>query len=418
MAYPPGMYAFIEKCSGTALVFTLKKFTHDPFTIALVTSINVLFGILLAPAVSYLSDSIGCRRKPFMLPGLCLLAISLLILPNTNTLAMTIVVVIFYQLSVDIGFNSLWQPLYADIVPDNKRQYGMIINRYFSIGARLFFMYFLIGQFDRGMKGKGGGKQVFLAGKSFIANLTGEQLIYYIAALLAIGTVILLVFIKEVPKPVKKDNKFSFRNIFRSLFENKNYRNIYLLILASSLMRVRLGCIWPLMVTEQFHLSKQSLGNIHSLTMIITLSITLPLAAILVNRINRWRLFMICIVVSTLHPLAFWIYVNYISPTPKVFEIVCFQVMNAAAEHIGFITLWPLIFEFVPSRKRGTVNAGLLFITGITTFVMGNIVAMVVKAAGTGGGNDMQGYNYSIGMLVIFIAGVAGCIITLKAKLK
>ncbi len=418
MAYPPGMYAFIEKCSGTALVFTLKKFTHDPLTIALVTSINVLFGILLAPVVSYLSDSIGCRRKPFMLPGLCLLAICLFILPNTNTLALTIVVIIFYQLSVDVGFSSLWQPLYADIVPDKKRQYGMIINRYTSILARLFFMYFLIGQFDKGMKGKGGGKDAFMTGKSFISGLTGEQLIYYLAAFFAIGTVFLLMFIKEEPKFKKKLNKLKFKNIFSSLFAKKEYKNLYLLILASSLMRVKLGCIWPLMVTEQFHLSKQALGNIHSLTMITTLAITLPFAAVLVNRINRWRLFLICIIISTLHPLAFWIYVNFINPTPKILEIVCFQVVNAASEHIGFITLWPLIFEFVPSRKRGTVNAGLLFISGITTFVMGNAVAIIVKAFGCSTSNNVECYNYSIGWLVIFAAGMIGCYITLKARLK
>ena len=417
MAYPAGMYAFIEKCSGTANVFTLKKFTDDPQTIAFVTSINVLFGILLAPVISYLSDSIGCRRKPFMIPGLVVLTICLFVLPNTNTLAATIFVIILYQMSVDIGFNSIWRPLYADIIPDKKRQYGMVCNRYTAIAARLLFMFFLIGRFDKGGKGKSAMKKAALSADSFISGLTGEQLIYYIAALFVIGTIILLLFIRE--KPGESHRKiFSVKSVFVTLLEKKEYRKIYMLILAASLMKAKLGSIWPLMVTEQFHLSKQSLGNIHSITMVFSMAVTLPIAAYLVNRIDRWRLFFVCIIVSTMHPILFWCYINFISASPGVPTIVCFQLANAAADHIGFIALWPLIFEFIPSDRRGKINAGVLFITSIVTFITSNAVAFVVKTCGRYLAENVEYYDYSVGWLVIFIAGIAGCFIAFKAKLR
>ena len=56
MSLPVGMSAFVEKCSGTAMTFTLKKFISDPSFIVFLGSMNIAFGVLVAPWVAWRSD--------------------------------------------------------------------------------------------------------------------------------------------------------------------------------------------------------------------------------------------------------------------------------------------------------------------------------------------------------------------------
>jgi len=39
MSLPVGVFAFVEKCSGTALIFTMRKFIADPALISLLGSV-------------------------------------------------------------------------------------------------------------------------------------------------------------------------------------------------------------------------------------------------------------------------------------------------------------------------------------------------------------------------------------------
>ncbi len=413
MAAPAGMYAFLEKCSGTAAVFSLKKFTCDPQTIALVTSVNVLFGILLAPLASWLSDKYNCRRKPFMIPGLSLLAVCLVLLPSANSLTQFVVVFVICQICVDVGFNGPWSPLYADIVPPTKRSLGMVFNHYSAVLARLFFMFFLIGRFDK--SGRKHAHMNDLASTAHthsknIFSLSGEQLIYYIAALLVVITIIfLLVFVKEEKNYQAGSEKYGVKDFCRLVASNSLYKKLYLLFFAAALMRVKLGSLWPLMVTEQFHLSKQSLGNIHSATMIISLILILPLAALLIKKADRWKVFLGCVIVSTCQPILLWTTVHFFYPQPTTLILIIFQIIDAAADNIGYIVLWPLVFEIIPAGKRGVMNAGLLLITGVTVFIMSNVIAAFVKYISTTANDSCP---YSEGLLVVCLAGVVATVIT------
>ncbi len=412
LGFPAAMSAFIEKCSGTALTFTIKKFTDDPVTIASLGSLNILFGITIAPAIAYYSDHhLGRwgRRKPFMLAGLTVLAVSLVFIPFASSLWLLVVLIIIYQASLDLGFTGLWDPLYADIVPNHQRGRGMVVNRYMAMAARLLFMFFLIGQFKEHV-GQG---RLFqsLAGKS-LAHLTGEQLIYFIAAAGVLATVFLIGFgIREVSNAASAANiPFNLKRYLSSVFYSSEHRRLCLLVAASVLMTFKLGSLLPLLFTEQFQFSMQTMGQVHGITMMINALIVLPIAAILSDRIDRFKLFAVCLIGSTLQPILFWSYVHWVSiPTPGL--AIGFHAADAALDHLGLIALWPLLYENSLSEDRGAMKAGFLIVGGIASFILANLLGFWVKWFSHQSPEGVS-YDYMSGYLLIFIAGIAACILS------
>ena len=248
LSVPAGMAAFVEKCSGTALVFTLKKFIEDPQAIVALTSLNILFGILVAPIVAWQSDRLHTRwgrRRPFMIPGLMLLAVCLVLLPQAQSLGWVIAILVVYQFSMDFGFTGLWKPLYADLVPDEQRGRGMVMNRAMAMAMRMVFMLFLIGRFDQhygGGKGHGGGHGVGKAAQAMEsvrwAGLTGEQVIYYSGAALAVLAIVFLIFfaresVETVTESTPRE-RFHVKRYLGQLFGSPRLRRLYLWVIAAT----------------------------------------------------------------------------------------------------------------------------------------------------------------------------------------
>lgn len=404
IALPAGMGAFVGKCSDMAVVFTLKKFIQDPQAIVALTSVNILFGVLVAPIVAWKSDRVVTplgRRKPFMLPGLALLAISLVLLPQAPSLGWVIAVLVLYQFSMDFSFTGLWNPLYADLVPNEQRGRGMVINRVMVMGCRVLFMLFLIGQFD---------KHYHLANGW---GIRGEQVIYYVGALLVVLSMLcLMIFVREPvvsrpgePRPASE--RFHLRTYLQNLFSAIHLRRLYLLVIASTLMSIRLGPLQALLLTDQFGFSKQVMGNMHGTCMFVNCLIILPLGAILVDRISRWWLFGFCLLCSTLQPIAFWGYVH-VTGIPDPWVMIAFHVFDTASDHMALIALWPLVFERLSARVRGTAQAGFMVVGGITSFVLMNAMGAWVKGYSRLFMPDGQ-YDYMSGYLLIFVIGLVAC---------
>lgn len=429
LAVPAGMAAFVGKCSGTALVFTLKKFIQDPQAIVALTSLNVLFGILVAPVVAWYSDRLHTswgRRRPLMIPGLIVLTICLVLLPQANNLVLVIIILVVYQFSMDFGFTGLWNPLYADIVPDEQRGRGMVMNRAMAMAMRMVFMLFLIGRFDMKYgggqgghgKGHGGGSAAMKA--VHYANLTGEQVIYYSAAVLVILTILFLViFVREPASGTayKFKERFNLRRYLSNIFGNAQLRRLYLWVGAATLMSTKLGSLQTLLFTEQFGFSKQMMGNIHTVCMSVNGLLILPLGAAIVDRINRRKLFYICLFCSTLHPIIFWSYVRFICPMPVPHIVIGFHVFDAAFDHLGMIALWPLLYEKLVPATRGTAQAGFLIVGGIVSFVVMNLMGAWVKFFSHLFSSNGQ-YDYMIGYLLILILGLTACGLVLKLEIN
>ena len=419
MGFPALMSGFVDRCSDTAMTFTICKFTDDPVKIALLGSMNILFGITIAPMAAYYSDHYSGRwghRKPFIVCGLAVAAISLVFVPLASSLfVLSILIVVFYA-SMDFGYTGIWDPLYADIVPDCQRGRGMVVNRYMAMAARMLFMFFLIGKFsDHIGKGK---IAKSLAGQS-LASLTGEHLIYLIAVVGIILTILFVVFgIQESTKTnLKQPMKFQFGQYLQAVFESKEHKRLFFLIAASSLMTVKLRSLMPLLFTEQFQYTKQTMGLVHGVTMSINAFLVLPLAALLSDRINRYKLFVACLVGSTLQPILFWGYVYWINPIPSPAIAFGFHVFDAGCDHLALIALWPLLYESSSLSERGSLKAGFLIIGGCVSFLLSNLLAFWIKWF-TQLNPNLASYDYMSGYLLIFLSGIIACVLTYCGRPK
>ncbi|GEM_PF-3386508 len=417
LGLPAAMSAFIEKCSSTALTFTIKKFTDDTVIIAMLGSLNILFGITIAPAIAYYSDHhtgrLG-RRKPFIITGLAVLATSLIFIPFASSLWLLATLIVIYQAALDFGFTGPWDPLYADLVPDRQRGRGMVVNKYMAMGARLLFMFFLIGKFKEHV----GQNRLFenLAGQSF-ANLTGEQLIYFIASAGVIITILLTIFgIREIPDTGFARTNFNFKNYISSVFKSKEHRRLCLLMTASVLMTVKLGPLLPLLMTEQFEFSMRTMGQVHGKTMLVNAILILPIAAFLSDKVNRYKLFTICLTMSTLQPIVFWGYVRWVGiPSPNT--AIGFHIADAAFDHLGLIALWPLLYQNSLPNDRGALKAGFLIVGGIAAFILSTLLGFWVKWFSIHTADSVS-YNYMSGYILISISGICACILNYLGRPK
>ncbi len=412
LSIPVATLAFVEKCSGTALTFTLKKHIDSPAWILFLTSISSLFAIIIAPWAAYKSDNIQTwlgRRKTLIAAGFIPLAISLLFIPGVTSFAVLIFWIIIYQFSVDLGYTGPWKPLYFDIVPKSQRGRGMVINRYASIAARFIFMFFLIGQFDHQIDFK---KASSALTANRWASFSGEQIIYFSAAVLVIiSLAMILLFIKE-PGTItaKKIPKISLPKYFKMLFTNRQYLLMSLLVVSSVLMSTKLMSLRPLLITEQFGYSKQVFGNMHSITMLINTTLILPLLAVFIDRIDKFKIYVVCIIFSTLHPLIFWLYVKFVAPNgiPSVPVIIGFNIADSTFDRTALLVIWPYLFDMVDPEKKGYMNSMFLIVAGSVKFINTNLMGLSLQTISSFSGNPEK-INYMNCYIYIFILGLIAC---------
>ena len=410
LSIPVATFAFVEKCSGTALTFTIKKFVSDPALIVLLGSLNSIFAVLIAPWAALKSDTISTflgRRKNFIAAGFLLLVISLVMVPYASNMVLLVVIIILYQFAVDFGYTGPWRPLYFDIVPKKQRGRGMVVNRYASIAARFVFMYFLIGSFDMSI-----GQNKILKGMTAdrFAGITGEKVIYISAAALVLLSLVLILFFVKEKKDIRPAREhFRLVDYLREMYATRDNFYMCLLVICYVLMSTRLTNLRPLLITEQFGYSKKTMGNINVITMLFNTTLFLPLIAIFIDRLNYFRVFVTGMIFSTLHPAVYWIYVKFFAEggIPSIPVITVFNIADSIFDRTAMLVLWPFLFDMVNPAKKGFMNSGFLIITGIVGFVNTNLMGLWVKASSAlfyaGKVDYMNCYIY------IFVMGILGC---------
>lgn len=416
LSIPVAAFAYVEKCSGTALTFTLKKHIDNPSWIVFLGSINSLFAVVIAPWAAYKSDHLRTfigRRKTLIAAGFLLLAVSLVLIPAAANFLALVLLILIYQFAVDLGYTGPWKPLYFDIVPKAQRGRGMVINRYASIGARFIFMFFLIGRFDEHIGFK---KASSAMSKTRLASLTGEQIIYFsAAALVLVSLVIILLFVKEKQPAAPKREKLSIITYLRRMFMDKKNAMLCLLVISSVLMSTKLMNLRPLLITEQFGYSKQVFGNIHAVTMLINTTLVLPLLMILIDRLDKFKIFFVCILFSTLHPAVFWAYVKFFTPAavPSVAAIITFNIADSVFDRTAILALWPFLFDHVDPEKKGFFNSGFLIVAGLAKFINTNLMGLWVKSMPSllTSGENIDYMNCYLYIFIVGLIGTAGAIV-------
>ena len=415
LSIPVATFAYVEKCSGTAMTFTLKKYIDSPAWILFLTSMNSLFAIVIAPWAACKSDQVCTwigRRKNIIAVGFVLLMAAMVWIPSAGSFGMLVVLILLYQCAVDLGYTGPWKPLYFDLVPKAQRGRGMIINRYASIAARFIFMFFLIGRFDEqiGLK-----KTSSALSSHRWASLTGEQVIYYTGAVLVLVSLgIILLLIKEPqshPEKSAGQKRMSLRHYLCQIVTVRKHWLMCVLVVSSVLMSTKLMTLRPLLITEQFGYSKQVFGNMHATTMLVNTTFILPVLIFLIDRIDKFKLFAVCIFLSTLHPAVYWSYVKFFAPghIPPIAAIIAFNIADSAFDRTAILALWPFLFDHVVSDKKGFMNSMFLIAAGVVKFFNTNLLGLWTQFLPRLGGSSDR-IDYMNGYLYIFAVGIIGCI--------
>ena len=405
-----GVQSIVEATSGAPLTFTLKKFVDDPALIAFLGSINLAFSFLVAPYVSWKSDRIWTRfgrRKPFIIAGWSVLALALIACPLAPQLWMLVGIIIVWQFATDFGYGAVWSPLLYEVVPPHQRGRAVVIKRLMSTSALVFFNYVLLSQFDSI-------HQISLPIGSF--TLTGEQVIYFVAAALVIFAVLNLALNVRETEPAGHSPKESFHigRYLREVFASRQWIMIYLLLFCSVSLSASLGQLSPLLITEQFGYTKKLLGEMQTWQLLLNVFIALPVAGLIADRFDRFRVFQIGLFLSTVHSLVFWAWVKMGTPDgiPAPAVIIAFGLANAIVDTVAALALEPFFYDLTPPNQMGTMNSGFLIVSNLLKMCLVTGVGLWVKfysamfaPAGT--------FDYLSGYLFIFLVGMGGVAISI-----
>lgn len=405
-----GVFSLVDSVSGPALTFTLKRFTNDPALITFIGAINIAFNFMVAPYTAWKSDRIWTRwgrRRPFLLAGWSVMALALVAAPLSPSLWVLTALVILWQFGMDFGYSGPWSPLFYEVVPMHQRGRAVVIKRLMTVLAQLFFNYVLIGQFDRIY-------DLDLGLGSF--RVTGEQTIYWVTAgLVGAAVMHLLLNVHETaPRHPPQPERFRPAAYVRETLATRQFVMIYVLMFASVAMNTGLAQLAPLLITEQFGYSKQALGGMATISIVLNLAVVIPLAAVITDRFDRFRIFQAGLVLSTLHPLAYWCFVKFLAPgeAPGVAVIIAFSLANTLFDSVANLALEPYFFDLVPRSKMGTINSGFLFVRGVLSVVITAGVGLWVKYYSQWFGAEGR-YDYMSGYLYIFGIGVLGVVASL-----
>jgi hypothetical protein len=130
---------------------------------------------------------------------------------------------------------------------------------------------------------------------------------------------------------------------------------------------------------------------------------------IFIDRVNRFKIFAIGMLLSTLHPIVYWFYVKIltVSGIPSVSAIIVFNIMDSIFDKTALLVLWPFLFDIIDPAKKGFMNSGFLIVIGMVGFLNANLMGLWVKVYSS----IFTTYtDYMSSYLYIFVVGIFGCI--------
>jgi Na+/melibiose symporter-like transporter len=413
MVFPWVTFNYTEMCSGAPMVFTMRKFIEDPALISLLSSLNIFFNFAVGTVTSYMSDRIWTRwgrRRPFLIVGWTGLALALVLLPLANSTASLVAIIIFYQLCQDIA--KPYEPLFNEVIPPPQRgRAGMLRNLTQNLTG-IFFNAVLLAQFDRdyGLDRIGG-----------LVEINGERLLYWTVSLLLLLTVLFLLFgVREsVPSSRAATSRFSFSEFLRDVFGARQWWMVYLLyacpIIASAGAAGGSNTFLPLFQSEQLHFSKEQIGWSTGAVMLLNTVLFVPIAGFLSDRWSRLRLFQIGLIGQGLVVFVFFLYSRYVANySMSLLTATVFVAANNAFVFLVYVLWGPLLYDYIPSNRFGTVSAGFSFAGGLAGFLVINASGLWVKGFsalfGTAGTRTA---DYSSAFVLQFLAGVTALLIAI-----
>ena len=384
-----------------SMTFTMRKFIDSPMIINSVSSLDVLFNLMIAAPCLYYSDRIWTRngrRLPFVLASFVILALVILLLPLAGSAVPMAVLVVLWLVFWDVG--STFDVLIMEIIPPEQRGRASAIGAWMFQAIIMLSAIVISGRFDDVVKSLG-------------YTLRGETLIYWWGGVCLIFCVLFLaLFVRENkptgPPPV--DHGSGIKGAFASLVAEKTLWPVYLLAFSTVLMQTGLGAIDPLLMTEQWGYSKQDMGTNIFVGGMINMFIVIPLIGLVVDKIDRLKMFFFGVAATLVLQMGYYGFVQFIltDRRPTIMHMILFGQFLSIAGQFANIALQPLIFDYIPRDKMGTAQAGLNFVRSITRLITLNGIGLWVAyyskwflPAGK--------FDYFSGYLFMILMNAVGC---------
>lgn len=384
-----------------SMTFTMRKYIDSPMIINSVSSLDVLFNLLIAAPCLYYSDRIWTkhgRRMPFVLVSFIVLGVVILLLPLAGSAVPMAVLVVLWLIFWDVG--STFDVLIMEIIPPEQRGRASAIGAWFFQIIIILSAIVISGRFDDVVTSVG-------------VTLRGEALIYWWgAACMFFCVIFLFLFVREVkpvgPPPV--DHGGGLKGAFSNIFAEKTLWPVYLLVFSTVLMSTGLGAIDPLLMTEQWGYSKQDMGTNVFVGGMINLVLIIPLIGVFADKVDRLRLFSIGVGGALLGQIGYYVYVQFVLPDqrPSIGTMILFgQFMSIFGQFAG-IAGGPLIFDYIPRSKMGTAQAGLNFVRSVTRLITLNGIGIWVAYYSKWFLPEGK-FDYFSGYLFMILMNIFGC---------
>jgi len=380
------------------LTFTIKKFIDNPAVINSVSSLDILFNLLFAASVLYVSDRVWTRygrRKIFMIPSYVLIAIAFFLLPlATNVWTMLAALVLWY-IFIDVA--ATFMTLKMEIVPPHQRGRFAGLSAWLMNLMMVVFLVLVGPRFD---------DVVDLNG----FRITGEMFSYWIGSFaMLVGFLFLCFFIKErEPSEPRPTFKGGILGVYKNIFAQKRFWPVYLLMFCWLMEQQGLGAVYPLLFTEQWGYVKQDLGTTMLAGSLLTM-IVVPIVGYLADKVDRIKLIFVGICGGMLAKIGYYTYVQFIIPDgrPEILHIILFGYISNVFGTFVSVTFWPLAYDFIPRDQMGTAQTGLMIVRTMTRFVLLNGVGVWVVAYSWVFLPEGQ-FDYFSGLVFLIITDIIG----------
>ena len=408
MTMPWVSFFYIENLSGAPLTFTLRKFVENPSVIAFLVSLNVAFNVLVGVFTNYMSDRVWTRwgrRRPFLIIGWTGVTVSVFFVPLAPNVWWLMATIVCFQFFADIA-----KPLEAlsnEVVPAPQRGRAIVIRNMGQNVMNLFFYGVMVAQFDRTY-------DLAIWGRSIL--LRGETLLYWTGSFgLLLAIAFLLFRVRETPPAsgIRRD-RFAFLPVIRELFGRRQWWTVYLLDLVPMLALPGLSELEPLVRTEQLGFSKADFGWAISAGIVINIAIFIPLAGYLADHVPRLRLLQFGIVSYALLNFGFFLFLRYVAEYSISLPMLVGFAIAATALKSCIYGVWaPLVYDYIPSDRFGTVSAGLAFVAGLFPFLLINLAGLWINGfTRLFGARGHSTFDYSSLYVLQFITTIAAFALT------
>jgi len=398
-----GVATYIEFISGVAITFKLRPLVDAPIWITLITSFNTVFNVIVGASINYSSDRVWTRwgrRRPFIMVGQAVVVIGLLTLPGVHSLGAIVAILFCYEMLRDVV--TPFEPLLNEVVPPRQRGRTAAIGKIWRTAVTAFFFGVMIAQWDNTYN------------LPFGITLRGEQVLFWGGALFALYTFIIVAFcVKETPpasdwqRPQWPGFGKAVRGYFRDVFGDPQWRALYWVGLAMAIFWLGLGSLAPLLFTEQFGYSKAVYGQIVAIGTPLNIILFLPLGGWLADRIDRMLIFKWGAICTATFHLGFYLICSAMSGPPSVLFLIIYGLISSGLSTIAAMAANPLIFDFVPRDKLGTVSSGIGVVRGVALVLINNGVGLWVTVWSKFFSEPGQ-YDYLSGYIYLAMLAVGG----------